>query len=265
MVTQEFKDLTLIKPELFKFKSADNQHELDGILFKPAHFDKNKKYPLIMSVYGGPGAKRIYNRYQMNSVSQTLAQLGFIVISIDHRGVSGRGKAFQNLMYLNLGEIELADHVAAAKFIGSRPYVDETRVGIYGHSYGGYMTCIALLKAPDVFHVGVAGAPVTDWRNYDTIYTERYMRRPQDNPDGYEKGSCMNYAKGLKGHLAIHHGAVDDNVHPGNSMQLIDALLKAEKRFDFMFYPEQQHGIRYSQYGEARIDYFIRHLKPEVK
>lgn len=265
VITQDFKDLKLIEPEMFTFKSADGKFDLDGILFKPAHFDKNEKYPLIMSVYGGPGAKRIYNRYQMNSGSQALAQLGFIVISIDHRGVSGRGKAFQNLMYLNLGEIELADHVAAAKFIGSRPYVDENRVGIYGHSYGGYMTCIALLKAPDVFHVGVAGAPVTDWRNYDSIYTERYMRRPQDNPEGYDNGSCMKYAKDLKGKLFIHHGAVDDNVHPGNSIQLIDALLKAGKRFDFMFYPEQTHGIRYRQYGEARIDYFTQHLMPEVK
>jgi dipeptidyl-peptidase-4 len=264
-LSQEFKELQLIEPEHFTFKSADGKYDLDGILFKPAHFDKNKQYPLIMSVYGGPGAKRFYNRYQMNSGSQTLAQLGFIVISVDHRGVSGRGKAFQNLMYLNLGEIELADHVAAAKHIGSRPYVDENRVGIYGHSYGGYLTCIALLKAPDVFHVGVAGAPVTDWRNYDTIYTERYMRRPQDNPEGYANGSCMTYARNLKGKLYIHHGAVDDNVHPGNSIQLIDALLKAGKRFDFMFYPEQQHGIRYRQYGQARIDYFIEHLKPDVK
>jgi dipeptidyl-peptidase-4 len=127
------------------------------------------------------------------------------------------------------------------------------------------MTCIALLKAPDVFHVGVAGAPVTDWRNYDTIYTERYMRRPQDNPEGYDKGSCMNYAKDLKGHLAIHHGAVDNNVHPGNAIQLIEALLKHNKKFDFMFYPEQRHGIRFARYGQARVEYFIEHLKPDVK
>ena len=264
VISQEFKDLKLIKPEHFLFKSADGKYDLDGMLFKPAHFDKNKKYPMIMSVYGGPGAKRIYNRFNLNSGSQTLAQLGFIVVSIDHRGISGRGKAFQNLMYMNLGQIELEDHVAAAKFIGKRPYVDEKRVGIYGHSYGGYMTCIALLKAPDVFHVGVAGAPVTDWRNYDTIYTERYMRRPQDNPDGYEKGSCMTYAKDLKGHLAIHHGAVDDNVHPGNTIQLVEALLKHNKTFDLMMYPEQRHGIRFQRYGEARIEYFIKHLKPEI-
>lgn len=264
-ISQEFKDLKLIEPEHFTFKSADGKYDLDGILYRPAHFDKNKKYPLIMSVYGGPGAKRVYNRFNLNDSSQALAQLGFLILSVDHRGISGRGKDFQNLMYLNLGQIELADHAAAVKFISQQPYVDGTRVGIYGHSYGGYLTCIALLKEPDIFHVGVAGAPVTDWRNYDTIYTERYMRRPQDNLEGYKKGSCMTYAKNLKGKLFIHHGAVDDNVHPGNAIQLVEALLKANKKFDFMFYPEQRHGIRFPFYGEARVEYFIQHLKPEVK
>jgi dipeptidyl-peptidase-4 len=264
-ISQEFKDFKLIKPEHIVFKSADGKYDLDGMVYKPAHFDKKQKYPLIMSVYGGPGAKRIYNRYNMNDGSQTLAQLGFIVLSIDHRGISRRGKDFQNLMYLNLGQIELEDHVAAVKHLTQRSYVDEKRVGIFGHSYGGYMTCIALLKAPDVFHVGVSGAPVTDWRNYDTIYTERYMRRPQDNPEGYENGSCMNYAKDLKGRLFIHHGAVDNNVHPGNTIQLIQALLKNNKKFDLMIYPEQRHGIRFSRYGESRVEYFVEHLKPDMK
>ena len=265
VISQEFKDLKLIQPEHFTFKSADGKYDLDGHLYFPAHFDKNDTYPLILSVYGGPGSKQAGNRYNINSSNQALAQLGFIVANVDHRGVSGRGKAFQNLMYLNMGEIELEDHVAGVKHLAHRPYIDGGRVGIFGHSYGGYLTCIALLKAPDVFHVGVAGAPVTDWRNYDSIYTERFMRRPQDNPEGYDKGSCMNYAKGLEGKLFIHHGAVDDNVHPGNSIQLIYALLQAGKRFDFMFYPEQQHGIRFHQYGLDRVDYFIEHLKPVVK
>ncbi|MFC2157892.1 DPP IV N-terminal domain-containing protein [Acidobacteriota bacterium] len=264
-VTEELKSFELIEPENFTFKSADGKYELDGHLFFPAHFDKNESYPLIMSVYGGPGSKQARNRFMLNDGRQALAQLGFVVASVDYRGASGRGKAFQNLMYLNLGEFELDDHAAGVKYLAQRPYIDGDRVGIYGHSYGGYLTCIALLKAPDVFHVGVAGAPVTDWRNYDSIYTERYMRRPQDNPEGYDMGSCMTYAKDLKGHLAIHHGAVDDNVHPGNSIQLIYALLRAGKKFDFMFYPEQRHGIRFSQYGEARIDYFLKHLKPVAK
>lgn len=267
-ITQKLKDLKLIKPEHFTFKSADGKHILDAVLFKPAHFDENEKYPLIMSVYGGPGAKRIANRFNLYSSrdrSQALAQLGFIVLSIDHRGVNRRGKAFQNLMYLNLGQIELEDHVAAAKLVGARPYVDEKRVGIFGHSYGGYLTCMALLKAPEVFHVGISGAPVTAWENYDTIYTERYMRRPQDNPEGYKKGSCLNYAKGLKGHLSLHHGAIDNNVHPGNAIQLAQALLKLNKKFDLMLYPEQRHGISFNRYSEARVEYFVEHLKPDVK
>lgn len=263
--TQAFKDLALVPPEPFVFKSADGKYDLDGLLYKPAHFQESGKYPLLLSVYGGPGSKGVANRYAANDGNQALAQLGFLVVRLDHRGASGRGKAFQNLQYLNLGQIEIEDHVAVVKHLAARPYVDAARVGIFGHSYGGYMTAIAMLKAPDVFQVGVAGAPVTDWRNYDSIYTERYMRRPQDNPAGYEKGSCLTYAKDLKGKLFIHHGAVDDNVHPGNSVQLLQALLKENKKFDFMLYPEQRHGIMFPRYAEARVDYFIEHLKPEVK
>jgi dipeptidyl-peptidase-4 len=166
---------------------------------------------------------------------------------------------------MKLGQVEFEDHVAFVKALGKRPYVDAGRVGITGHSYGGYFTCLCLLKAPDVFQVGVAGAPVTDWRNYDSIYTERYMRRPEDNPEGYEKSSCLTYAGNLKGHLFINHGTVDDNVHLTNTIQLVQALLKDNKKFDLMMYPEQQHGIRFARYPEGRVEYFIEHLKPVVK
>ncbi len=264
-VGQELLDLKLGKPEHLLFKSADGQYDLDGLLYFPAHFDPADKYPLILSIYGGPGSKGVTNSYRMTDGSQALAQLGFLVAVCDYRGVSGRGKAFQNLHYMKLGQVELEDHVAFVKALGRRPYVDTTRVGVTGHSYGGYFTCIALLKEPDVFHVGVAGAPVTDWRNYDSIYTERYMRRPQDNPEGYEKGSCLTYAKNLKGKLFLHHGAVDDNVHPGNTIQLVQALLKENKAFDMMIYPEQQHGIAFPRYAASRVEYFIEHLKPVVK
>ncbi|MGZ5498260.1 MAG: alpha/beta hydrolase family protein, partial [Candidatus Aminicenantales bacterium] len=263
--SQELLDLKLIKPEHFLFKSADGQYDLDGLLYFPAHFDPADKYPLSLSIYGGPGSKGVTNSYKMVDGSQALAQLGFLVAICDYRGVSGRGKAFQNLHYMKLGQVELEDHVAFVKALGQRPYVDTTRVGITGHSYGGYFTCLALLKAPDVFQVGVAGAPVTDWRNYDSIYTERYMRRPQDNLDGYEKGSCLTYAKALKGKLFIHHGSVDDNVHPTNTIQLVQALLKENKTFDLMIYPEQQHGIGFPRYPASRVEYFIEHLKPVVK
>ncbi len=262
---RDFEALKLLQPERFLFKSADGEHDLDGLVYFPAHFNPKDKYPLILSVYGGPGSKGVSNTWRMTDGNQALAQLGFLVAVCDYRGVSGRGKAFQNLHYMKLGQVEIEDHVAFVKALGRRPYVDTGRVGVTGHSYGGYFTCLALLKEPGVFHVGVAGAPVTDWRNYDTIYTERYMRRPRDNPDGYEKGSCLTYAKNLKGKLFIHHGAVDDNVHPGNTVQLVQALLSENKIFDLMVYPESQHGIRYSRYPESRVEYFIEHLKPVIR
>jgi len=261
----EFQGLNLRKPEHFLFKSSDGKYDLDAVLYFPAHFNPREKYPVILSVYGGPGAKGVSNTYNMTDGSQALAQLGFLVATCDYRGVKDRGKDFQNLHYLKLGQVELEDHVAFVKALGQRPYVDAGRVGVFGGSYGGYFTCICLLKAPDVFHVGVAASSVTDWRNYDSIYTERYMRRPQDNPDGYEKSSCLTYAKNLKGKLFIHHGAVDDNVHPGNTIQLVQALLNEGKKFDLMMYPENQHGIRYPHAGETRVEYFIEHLKPAVK
>jgi dipeptidyl-peptidase-4 len=264
-LSKELQAAKLIKPEHFLFKSADGKYDLDGLLYFPAHFDPNDKYPLILSVYGGPGAKGVTNRYNMTDGNQALAQLGFLVAVCDYRGVSGRGKAFQNLHYMKLGQVELEDHVAFVKALGQRPYVDAARVGIQGASYGGYFTCIALLKAPDVFHVGVATSSVTDWINYDSIYTERFMRRPQDNPDGYEKGSCLTYAKNLKGHLYLQHGAIDDNVHPGNTIQLVQILIRENKRFDLMIYPERQHGIRDPHAGETEVEYFIEHLKPVVK
>lgn len=261
----EFNALNLKQPERFTFKSADGFYDLDALLYFPANFDPQKKYPVILSVYGGPGSKGVTNSYKMNDSNQTLAQLGFLVAVCDYRGVSGRGKSFQNLHYLKLGQVEFEDHVVFVKHLGQRPYVDLSRVGMFGHSYGGYFTILCLLKAPDIFHVGVAGAPVTDWKNYDSIYTERYMRRPQDNPDGYEKGSCLTYAKNLKGRLFIHHGAVDDNVHLGNTIQLVHLLLRENKKFDLMIYPDQQHGIMFPRYGESRVDYFIEHLKPDLQ
>jgi dipeptidyl-peptidase-4 len=264
-VSKEFADLKLIKPEHFLFKSADGQYDLDAVLYFPAHFSPSEKYPVILAPYGGPGSKGVSNRYLMADGNQALAQLGFVVGICDYRGVSGRGKAFQNLHYMKLGQVEIDDHVAFVKALAARPYVDTTRVGVFGHSYGGYFTCMALLRYPDVFQVGVAGAPVTDWRNYDSIYTERYMRRPQDNPEGYEKGSCLTYAKGLKGNLFIHHGTVDDNVHPCNTIELVQALLRENKTFDLMMYPENQHGISYPRYPASRVEYFVEHLKPVVK
>jgi dipeptidyl-peptidase-4 len=164
-----------------------------------------------------------------------------------------------------LGQTDVEDLEASVKYLSSRPYFDAGRVGIFGGSYGGYMAIMTLLKSSDFFHVGVAGSPGVDWRNYDTVYTERYMNIPQYNADGYEKASPLNYVKNLKGKLLIQHGAVDDNVHPTQVMQLVDALLKARKQFDWFIYPGMAHGIRYNQASQKRLDFFIKHLEPETK
>ena len=196
---------------------------------------------------------------------QTLAQLGFLVVRIDNRGLLRRGKEFETSSYKKLGQTDVEDLVASVKYLSARPYVDTSRVGIFGGSYGGYMSILALLKAPEHFHVGVAGSPATDWRNYDTIYTERYMSTSQYNKDGYEAGNPMNFVDNLAGKLLIQHGAVDDNVHPTQVMQLVDALLKAGKRFEWFIYPGQAHGIRYRQAGLKRMDFFLKHLAPGTK
>ncbi|RKY88902.1 S9 family peptidase, partial [candidate division KSB1 bacterium] len=262
---EKYDSLHLIKPELISFKAADGKTDLNGIIYKPADFNPEKAYPLICSVYGGPLFPRVRNSFYGTSFEHALAQLGFIVFVMDNRGTPNRGKKFETATYLKLGQVDLADQVAGVKFVTQRPYIDGKRVGIYGGSYGGYMTCMALLAAPDVYHVGVARAPVTDWKNYDSIYTERYMQRPQDNPDGYKKGSALTYAENLKGKLLIMHGTVDNNVHPANTIQLINELIKLNKRFDMIMMPEQRHGFR-GQYGkysrEIMVEYFIKHLKP---
>jgi len=262
--TARLDSLKLIPPELVIVKAADGKTDLHGLLFKPVDFDPNKKYPLYVSVYGGPHSKSVYNSFQMNGTLQRMAQLGFIVWTQDNRGLVNRGKKFETETYLKLGQVDLADQTAGVKQITQRPYVDGSRVGVFGWSYGGYMTSIMILKEPEVFHVGVAGAPVTDWRNYDTIYTERYMRTPQENTEGYDLGSALPYAKNLKGKLLILHGSVDNNVHPGNTIQLIDALIKAQKKFDLMFYPEQRHGVGGpgSQHvNSSMIDFLLEHLQ----
>ncbi len=263
---EELEALPLEKPELITIKAADGETDLHGLLFKPAGYDANKAYPLVVSVYGGPHSKMIRNSFQMAGREQRLAQLGFMVWKMDNRGLTRRGKHFETRTYRKLGQVDLDDQAAGVREISKRPYIDADRVGIFGHSYGGYMTCLALLKFPQVFHVGVAGAPVTDWRNYDTIYTERYMSTPQKNPEGYDQGSAMPFAGNLTGKLLLVHGTIDNNVHPGNTIQLIDALVKAGKRFDLMLYPNNRHGIRGKagrHYRQLTVDYLSEHLNPE--
>ena len=260
----KLESLKLIPPELVKFKAADQKTDLFGIVFKPADFDSTKKYPLFVYVYGGPWAKLVHNTFQTSGYFQSFAQLGYIVFVMDNRGTTQRGKAFETATYLKCGQVDLDDQAAGVKYLTKRPYIDGKRVGITGSSYGGYMTCMALLKKPDVYQVGVAVSSVTDWKNYDTIYTERYMQRPEDNPEGYKLGSALNYAGNLKGKLLLVHGTIDNNVHQSNTVQLIEKLIEAGKEFDLMFYPEQRHGIggvSGMHLQKLRLEYFNKYLK----
>jgi dipeptidyl-peptidase-4 len=253
------KELGLVPPELFTFKADDGTTDLQGILHKPAHFDPNRKYPLVINVYGGPSSRGISNSYQP---ADPYCEFGFLTATIANRGTTDRGKAFEDATYLKLGTVDMKDQADGVRFLGQRPYVDATRVGILGHSYGGFLSALAVVRYPDVFHVAVAGAPVTDWRNYDTIYTERYMRTPQENPDGYRDGSCLTYAKNLRGKLLLMHGLVDDNVHPSNTWQLVDAFQRENLRFDLMVFPRSKHGLGNGS-GPMRWEYLHEHLRPE--
>lgn len=249
----------LAAPELFSFLADDGKTTVWGYLHKPAHFDPAKKYPLLIDVYGGPSSRGMSNTW---SPMNPKCELGLVVAKVGNRGTTGRGKAFESATYLRLGEADIADQAAAVRHLVQRPWIDAARVGIYGHSYGGYMSALGVLKFPEVFQVGIAGAPVTDWRNYDTIYTERYMRTPQENSEGYLAGSCMPLADNLKGRLLLVHGLIDDNVHPANTWQLAEALQKLNKPFDMMIYPGFQHGIG-SNYNLLVLEYLYEHLVGE--
>lgn len=242
---QELQEYALSTPEFLTLQ-ADDGATLYAMMIKPPNFDPDKKYPVIIYVYGGPHGQVVRNSFRSgkgNLWHQLMAQKGYIIFSLDNRGSWGRGHAWETAIYRCFGRRELQDQLCGVKYLRSLPYVDKDRIGIWGWSYGGYMTCYAMLNAPEVFKVGVAVAPVTDWRNYDTIYTERYMDRPQDNPDGYRESSPLTYASNLKGRLLIIHGTSDDNVHFQNAVQLVNELIKAKKQFELMIYPRQSHGI----------------------
>jgi dipeptidyl-peptidase 4 len=229
-------------PEIGTLTAADGQ-TLYYRLFKPLHFDPSKRYPAIIDVYGGPGVQRVLDTWAGSSFTQILTRAGYVVFQLDNRGTAFRGTAFQAPIHGKLGEIEVADQVQGARWLGSQAFVDSARIGVWGWSYGGYMTLMLMFKAPDVFRAGVAGAPVTDWSLYDTHYTERYLDRPQDNAAGYTSSSVFPYAKDLKGKLLVMHGMADDNVLFLNSTKLFRKLQDLGKPFDVMVYPGAKHGL----------------------
>ena len=228
--------------EFFTFDNGMG-YMLNGFMVKPYDFDARKQYPAVLVQYSGPGSQEVLNNWEIDWYHY-LANQGFVVLCVDGRGTGGRGKAFESVVYQNLGYYETQDQLAAARYAASLPYVDGNNIGIWGWSFGGYEVLMALTTGNGTFKAGVSIAPVTDWRYYDSIYTERYMRTPNENHDGYKNSSPITHAANLQGSLLIVSGTADDNVHMSNTMEMTAALIEANKQFDMMIYPNQNHSIR---------------------
>ena len=239
----KMEDFNLSKKEFLTIYT-DNA-DLNAWIIKPPDFDEKKQYPLFMFLYGGPGSQKVLNGYGGNNFYwyQMLAQQGYIVACVDNRGTGGKGAEFKKMTYKELGKYETIDQIDAAKYFGDLKYIDKTRIGIQGWSYGGYMSSLAITKGADIFKLAIAVAPVTNWRYYDNIYTERYMQTPQENPNGYDDNSPINHVDKLKGKYLLIHGGADDNVHVQNTYEMTSALVKANKQFDLFIYPDKNHSI----------------------
>ncbi|SMC72850.1 S9 family peptidase [Pedobacter africanus] len=236
----DFDQYAFGKTEMISIPTDDG-YNLPAAITYPTNFDQNKKYPVVMSIYGGPNAGTVTDTWK-GTGNQWWANEGIIQIAVDHRASGQFGKAGVALMHRNLGKWEMKDYTTAARWLKAKPWVDNKKLLITGHSYGGYMTCMALTMGANDFDFGYAGAPVTSWELYDTHYTERFMDTPQENPEGYKNGSVLTYVNNYKGLLRIMHGDMDDNVHMQNTIQLIDKLQNANKHFELMIYPGGRHG-----------------------
>ncbi|MGA1363730.1 MAG: S9 family peptidase [Schleiferiaceae bacterium] len=245
---EDLKEFALSPKTFFTLEAANGQ-KLPAWEIRPLNFDASKKYPVLMFVYGGPGSQQVNQRWGGRDYFwyQHLASLGYWIVCVDNRGTGGMGRDFKKVTYLQLGKYEVEDQIAAAQSLAKHPNVDASRIGIWGWSYGGFMSSNCLLQGADVFKAAIAVAPVTNWRFYDNIYTERYMRTPAENSANYDVNSPLAHAAKLKGNLLLIHGTGDDNVHVQNSMRLAEELIQANKQFDYMVYPDKNHGI----YGGA--------------
>lgn len=253
-LVDKLKKYDLPTKEFFEL-TTDKGHKLNAWMIKPKDFDTTKKYPVFMYQYSGPGSQEVANNWlDTNDMwFMMLSQQGYIIACVDGRGTGYKGAAFKKCTQKELGKFEVEDQIDAAKVIGNYAYVDKSRIGIFGWSYGGFMSSNCLFKGADVFKMAIAVAPVTNWRFYDSIYTERYMTTPQENASGYDDNSPINHVSKLKGNFLLIHGTADDNVHVQNSMQMIEALVQANKQFDWAIYPDKNHGI-YG--GKTRIQLF---------
>ncbi|MGO4884184.1 MAG: DPP IV N-terminal domain-containing protein [Bryobacteraceae bacterium] len=255
-------DLDLLPTEIVKIKATDGA-QLYARMIKPAGFSPDKKYPVLVSVYGGPGVQAVRDAWSGANFDQVLAHKGYLIWQLDNRGSSGRGHIWESQIYHETGAHELRDQLDGIHYLGSLGFADMTRVAISGWSYGGYMTLYALANAPTVFKAGIAGAPVTDWRNYDSIYTERYMGLPDENPEGYKRSSPQTNAAEIKARLLILHNIEDDNVHFQNSVQMANALERAGKQFQMIVYPQKSHGVSgalQKQMLQAMLDFLEKAL-----
>ena len=269
-LVEKLAKVNLVSKEFFTFKTTDGV-ELNGWMMKPANFDPNKKYPVIMHQYSGPGSQQVLDRWRMGARSDGgifetyLAQNGFISVCVDGRGTGGRGAAFEKCTYLNLGVKEARDQVETALYLGTLPYIDKDNIGIWGWSFGGYCTLMSMSEGTPVFKAGVAVAAPTDWRFYDTVYTERFMRTPKENMEGYEASSAMNRVDKFHGELLLIHGTADDNVHLRNASEYSEALVQADKQFDMHIYTNRNHSIyggNTTHHLLTRVtNFFFEHLK----
>jgi dipeptidyl-peptidase 4 len=250
----KMNEFDFVKSQFFTFKTSENV-ELNGWMMRPRDYDSTKKYPVFMTQYSGPGSQKVLDAWGGADYLwyQLLTQKGYIVVCVDPRGTGGRGEDFRKITYKQLGHYETIDQIEAAKWLATQPYVDGKRIGIFGWSYGGYMSSLCILKGADVFKTAIAVAPVTNWKWYDSIYTERYMQTEKENAAGYADNSPVNFADKLKGNYLLIHGTTDDNVHFQNSIEMANALIAANKQYDTYFYPNRNHGINS---GNARLHLF---------
>jgi dipeptidyl-peptidase-4 len=260
----KFEQYKWMPREITSFRTADGL-ELYCSIIKPADFDPAKKYPVFMDVYGGPGYQNVVDRWP-SAMHEWAANEGFVTVQIDNRGGSARGTDFKHRVYKQLGKWEVSDYVECARFLATLPYIEKDKIGIWGWSYGGYVSALSMLLGDGTFKAGVAIAPVTDWRFYDSIYAERFMQRPQDNEAGYKFGSCVDNASKLKGNLLVIHGGLDDNVHLQNTMKFVDKLEQNGLQFDMRIYPNGNHGVANGMKSTLGLfEYYMKFMKEHLQ
>ena len=263
-VIEKLKEYNIAKREFIQIPAADGKTMLNAWIIKPNHLETNKKYPLVITQYSGPNSQQVKNSWSLDWYSY-LAQEGFIVACVDPRGTAGKGEEFRKCTYMQLGKLESDDMIAAAKWLSKQPNIDAQNIGIWGWSYGGFMSSLCLMKGHDIFTTAIAVAPVTNWRFYDSVYTERYMRTPQENEKGYDENAPMHYVNQLKGNLLLCHGTADDNVHVQNCYELAERLVQANKQFDMAIYTNRNHNIFGGNTTLHLYNRFVNYLKEHLQ